>query len=117
MLRELQQWKTISPGLLQQEVKLLWETTTPRNWARGHSWSIWTENMATFCLFHENLSKAGFKSSGLICLVKEISRQESILVVSCLLITALIQVCSEREHMGQNDMKIFCFVGKGCKQV
>jgi hypothetical protein len=46
--------------------------------------------MATFCLFHENLSKAGFKSSGLICLVKEISRQESILVVSCLLITALI---------------------------
>lgn len=41
-----------------------------------------SKNLATFCLFPENLSATGYRRNGLICMVEERPRQGSILAVS-----------------------------------
>lgn len=51
-------------------------------WASVYSCGNDSKSLATFCLFPENLSAAGYRRNGLICMVEERPRQGSILAVS-----------------------------------
>lgn len=51
-------------------------------WASIYSRGNDSKSLATFCLFPENLSVAGYRRNGLICMVEESPMQGSILAVS-----------------------------------
>ena len=51
-------------------------------WASVYSCGNGSKSLATVCLFPENLSAAGYRRSGLICMVEARPRQGSILAVS-----------------------------------
>lgn len=68
------------------------------NWARDYSCDVLANNVTAFCLCPKNLSGVKLKSSGIISLTKEISRQPRINFVVWLLMITVMPIV--RSHCG-----------------
>lgn len=73
--------------------------------AFGDWWAILINNLPELCSYPKKLSEAEFKSTGLINLIEERSRQTAIQAVVWLLPASLILVYREECTTGSKDAK------------
>lgn len=76
-----------------------------RTCVRDPSCDIFTKNVAVFCFCFKNLSKAKLKSTGLISLAEEISREPNIDSVMGVLVITLMKIYNGEEQVGQTEIE------------